>query len=213
MKNLLDLSLYLVTHRGDLELDAFFDLIDQAVEGGVSAIQLREKEIAQKEFIAIGRALMSRLRSRRIPLIINDDIEVAFAIKADGVHLGQSDPSVLEARQLLGKNAIIGLSVETLDQALSAQEMEIDYIAASPVFSTPSKLDTAKPWGLDGLRNLCKISKVPVIGIGQVHSHNVQDFMACGASGVAVISAIFGAQSPFLAARDLITKIKQTKKI
>lgn len=212
MKNL-DLSLYLVTQRGKLALDDFYSIIDQAVKGGVTAVQLREKDIEQKEFIEIGRTLMSQLKPKGIPLIINDDIEVALEVEADGIHLGQSDSSVQEARRILGKKAIIGLSVETLDQGLAAQSLDIDYIAASPVFSTPSKLDTGKPWGIEGLKKLCTISKLPVIAIGQVQMSNVEDILLAGPSGVAVISAIFNALSPYSAAQDLILKIRECKKI
>lgn len=213
MKELIDLSLYLVTHRGDMGLGAFYDLIDQAVKGGVSAVQLREKEVSQKEFIEIGKELLKRLRLKGVPLIINDSVEIALEIGANGVHLGQSDFPAEEARRILGRRAVIGLSVETLEQGLMAQGLDIDYIAASPVFATPSKLDTGKPWGLEGLRQLCKISKHPVIGIGQIHSANVQDILLAGAKGVAVVSAIFNAQDPYLAAYELILKIKEFKKI
>lgn len=212
MKELIDLSLYLVTHRGDLGLDVFYAIIDQAIEGGVSAVQLREKGISQKEFIEIGKELMRRLKPKGIPLIVNDSIEVALRIEADGLHLGQGDFCAKEARRILGEKAIIGLSVETLEQGLIAQGLDIDYIGASPVFATPTKLDTGKPWGIEGLRELCSISKYPVVGIGQVHSGNVQDIINAGAAGVAVISAIFNAQSPLLAAQDLIVKIKESKK-
>lgn len=215
MKNLIDLTLYLVTSRGNLTKDDFYSIIEEAIKGGVTAIQLREKEISREEFIEIGRTLRNRLRHRRIPLIINDSIEVALEVGAEGIHLGQSDASIAEARRILGKEAIIGLSVETLEQAQAAELLDIDYIAASPIFATPSKLDTAAPWGLEGLKKLCSVSKHPVVGIGGIDSKNVQAIISAGATGVAVISAIFNADSPFLAAQELHSKIKafKTKKL
>lgn len=212
MKNL-DLTLYLVTNRGKLPWETFCSIIEQAIEGGVTVIQLREKEISQKEFIKIGRSLKERLqlKGKQIPLIINDAIEVALEIGAEGVHLGQSDASVEKARQMLGKKAIIGLSVETMEQARAAGLLDIDYIAASPIFATPSKLNTAAPWGLEGLKELCRISKYPVVGIGGINSNNVQNIISSGATGVAVISAIFYAESPFLAAQEFHSKIMKVK--
>lgn len=213
MKNLLDLSLYLITQRGDLSLDAFNCLLDQAIKGGVTAIQLREKGTSKAEFIEIGKALVNRLKPKGIPVIVNDSIEVAFEINADGVHLGQGDSSVTEARKILGKKAIIGLSVENLEQALVAESLDINYIGAGPIFSTKSKPDAAKPFGLEGLKTLCSISRHPVIGIGGINIDNIQDIICAGASGVALISAIFNASSPFHAAQDIIFKIKESRKL
>lgn len=212
MKTFIDLSLYLVTHRGDLTSDAFYTLIDQAIEGGVTAIQLREKGTAKAEFIEVGKTLINRLRPKGIPLIINDAIEVALEINADGVHLGQSDSSIIEARRVLGRKAIIGLSIETLEQALEAESLDIDYFGAQ-VFLTKSKSDAIKPWGLEGLKTLCSIARYPVIGIGGINSDNIQHIIGAGASGVALISAIFNASSPFHASQELMNKIKESRKL
>lgn len=208
MKSYRDLSLYLVTHRSNLTFDAFFEVIEQAIQGGVTVVQLREKGTSKAEFIEIGKALLDRLRPKGIPLIINDSIEVALRINADGVHLGQSDSSVTEARRILGKKAIIGLSVETLEQALEAQALDIDYIGAQ-IYLTESKLNISNPWGLEGLKKLCRISRHPVIGIGGVNNDNIEGIINAGAAGVACLSAIFKAPLPFHAAQELMSKIKQ----
>lgn len=197
------MTLYLVTDRNNLGLEEFFTIILQAIEGGVQMIQLREKNIPDREYIQIGSRLQSLLKPHAIPLIINDRVDIAQAINADGVHLGQSDGNISEARRVLGPKAIIGLSVETIEQALEAEKKKVDYIAASPVFPTHTKKDCSTPWGLEGLKDLCSISHHPVIAIGGINEANVKEIWESGVSGVAVISAIFHASCPKSAARRL----------
>lgn len=208
MKPALNLSLYLVTNRERLKLEIFFNFILESIKGGVTIVQLREKETSAQEIMLIGKKLLLLLKPLRIPLIINDRVDVAHAIGADGVHLGQSDLPPSEARAILGKEAIIGLSVESLSQAKAAAEEDIDYIAASPLFHTTTKSNYSEPWGLNGLKQLCAISPHPVIAIGGIHENNVKEIMACGAKGVAVVSAIFNAPCPKTAALKLINSIK-----
>ncbi len=208
----IDLSFYLVTQRGGLNLEAFYQVISAAVEGGVSIVQLREKGTNAVEFARIGKGLLGILKPIGIPLIINDSIEIALAIGADGVHLGQGDESVIEARKILGPRAIIGLSVETLAQAKSAESLGVDYIAASPVFGTPTKTDTAEPWGMEGLRGLCSSTMLPVVAIGGINIGNVQDMFRMGSSGVAVVSAIFKAEFPREVAREFVIQIEEARK-
>lgn len=179
-------SLYLVTNRCSLSLEDFFPMIRKAVDNGVNVVQLREKTVSSSEMIEIGKRLRTFLKPLGIPLIINDRIDVAQAVNADGVHLGQSDQNVKEARRVLGRQAIIGLSVETIEQALDAEEA--NYLGASPVFFSKTKSDCGKPWGLDGLRHLCSISKHPIIAIGGINETNIEAVMECGASGVAATS-------------------------
>ncbi len=208
MKHPIDLSLYLVTNRKTLELADFLDIIRASIDGGVRIVQLREKEASAREMITLGKELLSVLKPRGIPLIMNDRVDVAYAVGADGVHLGQSDLSVAEARAILGKQAIIGLSVETLDQAIAATEEEVDYLAASPLFHQTTKTNCAEPWGLDGLKQLCAASKHPVIAIGGIDKTNAKQVLACGAVGVAVVSAIFNAPCPKTAALTMIHRMK-----
>lgn len=208
MKNI-DLSLYLVTNRDTLSMDAFLQILADAIDGGVKIVQLREKNASFKEFCDIGLKVKSLLEPKNIPLIINDNIEVASAIKADGVHLGRDDRKVHEARKILGKNAIIGLSVETIKQVVEASQCDIDYLAVSPVFPSLTKPDCFNPWGLNGLSYVCSISRHPVVAVGGINEQNITDVMKCGPSGVAVISAIFNATSPNKVAKALYSKIKQ----
>lgn len=198
--NSIDLSLYLVTNRKEMPLDQFYERVLEAVKGGVTVVQLREKNTPFPEFVKIARQLKALLK---VPLIINDRIDVALASEADGVHLGQSDHQVQEARKVLGKNAIVGLSVETMGQAEKAIEEEVDYIAVSPVFPTLTKLDCAAHLGIEGLKSVVAISQFPVIAIGGIDFTNAHQIFGAGAKGVAVVSAIFDAPCPKTAAQKL----------
>ncbi len=209
MKSPIDLSLYLVTNRGALTLEDFFRIISQSIEGGVKVIQLREKEASACEMIVIGKRLHAFLKPLGIPLIINDRVDVAHAVNADGVHLGQSDLKVSEARAILGGGAIIGLSIETIKQGIAAADEEVDYLAASPVFLTKTKSDCEKPWGLPGLQHLCSISRHPVVAIGGIDETNVERVLECGVVGVAVVSAIFNASCPKTAAITITNRMKR----
>lgn len=208
----IDLSLYLVTQREGLSGEAFRRVVLEAVAGGVSVVQLREKGVEADVLLRIARELLGILRPLGIPLIINDFVELALEVGADGVHLGQGDGSVCEAREILGPRAIIGLSVESLEQARLAEEMGVDYIAASPVFGTPTKVDTGEPWGLEGLRELCGLVRLPVVAIGGINLSNIEAVVEAGAAGVAVVSAIFNAQFPREAAEILLNKINETRR-
>ncbi len=146
-----DYGLMLVTDRALSGGRSIEKIVEEAAAGGVSIVQLREKAASAREFVAIGRRVAEILRPHRIPLIINDRVDVALAVLADGVHLGTSDMSVTDARAILGPRAIIGLSVENEKQAVTAERLDVDYLGISPVFSTPTKTDTGAPWGVEGL--------------------------------------------------------------
>lgn len=207
MKRSMDLSLYLVTRRGSLGIEEFLTIIHAAVSGGVTVVQLREKEASAREIISLGKRLIVLLKPLGIPLIINDRVDVAHAIGADGVHLGQSDLNVAEARAILGKKAMIGISVESLQQSEKAIVEDVDYLAASPIFHTKTKTDCAEPWGLNGLKQLCIATEYPVVAIGGINETNVREVMDCGAAGVALVSSIFDASCPKTAARTMIQRM------
>ena len=150
MKEELDLSLYLVTDRPlSLGRDIAW-IVSEAVKGGATFVQLREKDCNTREFVELAVRLKKELAPLGVPLIINDRIDVALASDADGVHIGQSDMPYAMARELMGPNKIIGLSVENMSQVEEANELDVDYIGISPVFSTETKLDTSKPFGVSG---------------------------------------------------------------
>ena len=203
------LKLYLVTDR-DLSLGrSLEEVVREAVDGGVTMVQLREKDAPTGEFIELGRRLMSILKPLGIPLIINDRVDVALAVNADGVHIGQSDMSYADARRLLGPDKIIGLSVENFEDLESANKLDVDYIGISPVYGTPTKTDTAEPFGLEGLRKAVEMSVHPTVAIGGMNVATVGEVIAAGTDGVAVVSAICSAESPRDTAAELATIIKQ----
>ena len=199
------LKLYLVTDR-DLSLGrSLEEVVCEAVAGGVTMVQLREKYAATGEFIELGRRLMAVLKPLGVPLIINDRVDVALAIDADGVHIGQSDMPYEDARRLLGPDKIIGLSVENMDELLKANELDVDYVGISPVYGTPTKTDTAEPFGLEGLRKAVNLSSHPTVAIGGMNASTIGDVIAAGADGVAVVSAICSAEN----VREATSALKQ----
>jgi thiamine-phosphate pyrophosphorylase len=202
-----DFGLMLVTDRGLAAGRSLETIVEAAVRGGVTIVQLREKEAVTREFVAIGRRLAELLRPRRIPLIINDRVDVAMAVLADGVHLGAMDMSAADARSLLGPKAIIGLSVETVEQAAAADRLDVDYLGVSPVFATPTKKDVSPPWGIEGLWRLRPLTRKPLVAIGGINSSNAARVLEGGADGLAVVSAICAASDPEAAARELRTII------
>lgn len=198
-----DYSLYLVTDR-DLSLGrSQVEVVAAAIKGGVSCVQLREKTLDSRDFVDEARKLKQLLDDHALPLIINDRVDVVLASGADGVHLGQKDMLVADARRLLGDSAIIGVSAESVEDAVRAEEEGADYIGISPVYATATKTDTATPLGLSGIATIRKRVRLPLVGIGGIHAANIADVLAAGADGIAVISAIVAAPSPEDAARLL----------
>lgn len=201
-----NLKLYLVTDR-DLSLGrSLEEVVREAVAGGVTMVQLREKDASTGEFVELGRKLMTVLKPLGVPLIINDRVDVALAVDADGVHIGQSDMPYADARRLLGHDKIIGLSVENFEDLDIANTLDVDYVGISPVYGTPTKTDTAEPFGLEGLRKAVQMSAHPTVAIGGMNASTIGEVIAAGADGVAVVSAICSASSPRAAAAELLSK-------
>ena len=203
-------GLYLVTDRGICGSRSLDEVVRDAVRGGVQAVQLREKDLPIPEVIAAGRALRCLLAPLGVPLIINDRVDVALAVGADGVHLGQHDMGYHEARARLGQQALIGFSVETMEQVIEAESWEVAYLGVSPVFDTPTKTDTACAWGLEGLRQVRRASRHALVAIGGIHAGNLHEVLRAGADAVAVVSAICGAPDPYGAACELRSIIDNT---
>lgn len=199
----LDLSLYLVTDRSLCLGRDLKGIVMEAVEGGATVVQLREKECSTRDFVELALELKAALEPYNVPLIINDRIDVALASDADGVHIGQSDMPYSTARKLLGEGKIIGLSVENMEQLIEANSLDVDYIGISPVFSTPTKTDTSAPFGLEGLRMGVELSRHKSVAIGGMNRGTIAEVMACGVDGVAVVSAIVSAPEPTEAAKEL----------
>jgi len=206
-----DYSLYLVTDRSLSRGRSTVDIVREAVAGGVTCVQLREKNCDTQEFIAEAEKLHALLKPLRVPLIINDNVEVALAVGAEGVHLGQQDMAIAEAKLLGPPSWVIGISSESLEDAICAEREGADYIGVSPVFSTPTKTDTAPPLGLEGLRQIRSAVRIPLVAIGGIHIGNVCEVIRTGADGVAVVSAIVSADSPRKAAFALQGEIRIAK--
>jgi thiamine-phosphate pyrophosphorylase len=197
------LRLYLVTDQPSLRGRTLIDVVQVAVQGGVSCVQLREKHASSRDFYAQAVALMDLLTPLNIPLIINDRLDIALACRAQGLHLGQSDMPVEVARKLLPPEVFIGWSVETLEDVTRSATLPVDYLGVSPVFATPTKADTAAPWGLEGLRRIRALAPLPLVAIGGIHLHNATQVMQAGADSLAVVSAICAADDPCAASQQL----------
>ena len=211
MKPTFDLSLYLVTDRPLAQGRDMGWIVSEAVAGGVTMVQLREKDCSTAEFIALARELKSTLQPLGIPLIINDRVDVALAVDADGVHIGQSDMPYETARALLGRDKIIGLSVETMDEVLAANALDVDYIGISPVYATPTKTDTFAPFGLEGIEEVMRLTRHRCVAIGGMNRGTIGNVIARGVEGVAVVSAIVAADSPRQASAELAKIIREKK--
>ncbi|MEQ8203506.1 MAG: thiamine phosphate synthase [Smithellaceae bacterium] len=196
-------GLYLVTDRDLCGEKSLEDVVLESVKGGVSCVQLREKDISTRLFVSEAQRIKKLLEPYQIPLIINDRIDVALACGAEGVHIGQEDMPYAIARQLMGRKAIIGLSVETWEDVEESQRLDVDYIGVSPVFATLTKTDTKGAWGLEGLAKIKKISRHPVVAIGGLNESNVRETVLAGADCIAVVSALCAASDPEAAARKL----------
>ncbi len=189
--------LYLVTDR-DLALGRpLLDVIARAVEGGVNIVQVREKSLSTRAFIEEAVAIQKYLKPKGIPLLINDRVDVALAIEADGVHIGQSDMPYPLARKLMGNEAIIGLSVDTYEELLEAEAFDVDYLGIGPVFPTTTKTDhKGFLWGVEGLRWAREHSRHRLIAIGGINEANASAVAKTGVDGIAVVSAIVSAEDP-----------------
>ena len=209
MKPTFDLSLYLVTDRPLAQGRDMNWIVREAVAGGVTMVQLREKECSTAEFVALARELKMVLQPLGIPLVINDRIDVALAVDADGVHIGQSDMPYEIVRALLGKDKIVGLSVETVEEVIAANALDVDYIGISPVYATPTKTDTLTPFGLEGIEEVMRLSRHRCVAIGGMNRDTIGEVIARGVEGIAVVSAIVAADSPRQASAELANIVQR----
>jgi thiamine-phosphate pyrophosphorylase len=207
----LDLSVYLVTDRrlsGPRGVDA---VVRAAIDGGVSVVQLRDPEAKTAALLERARALLALLRPAGIPLIINDRVDVALAAGADGVHVGQLDMPVADARALLGQARILGLSISALAQLDRAQLQYVDYLGVGPIFATQTKSDASTPIGPAGLAAIASRSDLPIVAIGGLNAGNAVEAIRAGAQGVAVVSAICAASDPQRATREIATVVRAAR--
>ncbi len=199
----IDYSVYLVTDRPLCLGRDLLDIVRQAMHGGVTIVQLREKNVSTREFVELGRSVASLTRKASVPLLINDRIDVAQAVEADGIHIGQNDMDYADARKILGYDKIIGLSIDTWEQLQDATALDLDYLGIGPVFPTTTKTDTSDVLGIAGIRKARQRSLHTLVGIGGITRENAQQVIAAGAHGIAVVSAICSAPLPDAAAASL----------
>lgn len=207
----IDYSLYLVTDRALSLGRSNLEVIEAAVSGGVTLVQLREKEASTQEFYQEGLNIKDYLEAARIPLIINDRIDIALALDADGVHLGQEDMPVDVARKILGPCKIIGASAFTTQEAVAAESMGADYLGLSPIFVTTTKPELVAEIGLEGISSLKQAVKIPIVGIGSMHQSNAYEAVRAGLDGVAVVSAICSQEDPKAAAAAIKAEVMRAK--
>ncbi|RZI45540.1 thiamine phosphate synthase [Rickettsiales endosymbiont of Peranema trichophorum] len=203
------LQLMLVTNKHNIPTDAYLQFVEACLKAGVTSVQLREKSLQLKQFLQFGQSLKYLLDSYNVPLIVNDQLEACIKLKANGIHLGQSDTPITTARAALGPDKIIGLSVNTITEAQNAQtySQSIDYIGVGPIFPTNNKPNVQTVWGLTGLTQVALLSSLPIVAIGGIDTDNAASVMRAGATGIAAIGLFHNAQDPFLITKNLITII------
>ncbi len=202
---MLNFRLYFVTDRKQTADRPLADVVHAALDGGVRAVQLREKDLEGRELYALAEQLRTLTARYRAQLLVNDRLDVALAVEADGVHLGQHSFSVQDARRLLGAGKLIGVSTHSRQEITAAQGA--DFMLFGPVYYTPSKAAYGEPQGLDRLRAAVAHSAVPVFAIGGIKTGRVADVLETGAHGIAMISAISAAPDPAQAARELLRQL------
>lgn len=203
-----DYTLYLVTDRGILRGRDLLRAVEEAIRGGVTILQLREKEASSREFYELALKMKELARSCGVPLIINDRLDIALAVDADGLHIGQEDLPARVAKKLLGPGKILGVSVSCVEEALQAVSDGADYLGAGAVYPTGSKEVTTPLLGAAGLKMIRERVDIPVVGIGGIGPANVAEVRKTGVQGIAVISAILGEQDTRGAA-ELLRKLWQ----
>ena len=186
-----ELLLYAVTDRHWLGEETLYDQVKKALDGGATFVQLREKNLDREVFLAEAKEIQKLCKEYGVPFVVNDEVSIAKDIDADGVHVGQSDMEAMDVRKILGPDKIIGVSAQTVEQAIIAEKHGADYLGVGAVFTTGSK-DDADDVSHETLNAICEAVSIPVIAIGGITKDNVAELAGSGICGVAVISAIFG---------------------
>lgn len=189
-----DLLLYAVTDRSWLRGETLYAQVEKALKGGATFIQLREKELNEEAFYQEAVELKKLCHQYKVPFVINDNVEIAKKMDADGVHVGQSDMAACDVRKILGEDKILGVSAQTVEQALLAEQMGADYLGVGAVFPTGTKTDAVEV-DAETLKAICAAVKIPVIAIGGIKADNLSELSGSGICGIAVVSAIFAAEN------------------
>ncbi len=207
----MDWTLYVITDAKLSRGRSHLEVAQAAIEGGASVIQFREKEMTTRQLVEMARKIKELTDEAYIPLIINDRLDVGLAVDAGGVHVGQDDMPAVLARQLMGRK-IVGVSATTVEEALQAQADGADYLGVGPIYPTGTKPDAVPPIGLEGLAQIVRAVEIPVVAIGGISEENAAEVIACGADGVAVISAVVSAPDIAAAARHLRETVEAARK-
>jgi thiamine-phosphate pyrophosphorylase len=181
---------------------SFLDQVEASIKGGVTFVQLREKDISFEEYVTLGKEIKKITDQYHIPFVINDDVDVAIACEADGVHVGQQDMEAGDVREIIGKDMILGVSVQTVKQAILAEDKGADYLGVGAVFSTSTKLD-ADAVSYETLKAICNAVSIPVVAIGGISKETIMKLKGSQIDGVAVVSAIFAQEDIYAASREL----------
>ncbi|MEH7383504.1 thiamine phosphate synthase [Bacillus sp. JJ1533] len=200
-----EMLLYAVTDRAWTGNQTLIEQVEAALQGGITFLQLREKKLDYDEFLQEAIELKMLTAFYHVPFVINDNVEIALACDADGVHVGQGDMPVEKVRELIGTDKILGVSAQTVEQAIAAEKAGADYLGIGSVFPTNTKLD-AEPMAFETVREICRSVSIPIVAIGGINKENVLDLAGSGVDGVAVVSAIF-AQS------DITTATKELREL
>lgn len=203
-----DLLLYAVTDRTWLGNSTLLEQVEESILGGVTCVQLREKDLDHQSFLSQAKEMKSLCSKYKIPFIINDSVEIAIESGADGVHIGQSDQNAHEVRKKIGSSMIMGVSVQTVEQAKLAEENGANYLGVGAVFSTSTKLD-ADTVSLETLKDITSSVGIPVVAIGGISLENIHQLQYCGLSGVAVVSGIFASFSIKVASQSFVIATKE----
>ena len=203
MKGNVDYSLYLCTDRGLMTSPTIEDSVEQALKGGATVIQLREKDCSSREFLALARTLLPLCRARRVPLLINDRVDIALAVDADGVHVGQSDLPCAAVRAIMGPDKIVGVSASSLEEAVQAQKDGADYLGVGAMYATSTK-DDAEIVSMDELKAIRRTVDLPIVVIGGINARTIPNFKHMGIEGNAVVSALVAQADVEGAARALL---------
>ncbi len=203
-----ELMLYAVTDRHWLGEETLYDQVKKALDGGTTFVQLREKKLDREDFLAEALEIQKLCKKYGVPFVINDEVSIAKDIDADGVHVGQSDMEAMDVRKVLGPDKILGVSAQTVEQAITAEKHGADYLGVGAVFATGSK-DDADDVSHETLKAICEAVSIPVIAIGGITKDNVSELAGSGICGVAVISAIFGQNDIKKATEDLKASVEK----
>lgn len=207
-KENLDYTLYLCTDRGLMSTDTLEKAVEEAILGGVTMVQLREKDCSSKEFYETAIRIKKITDAYEVPLLINDRADIALAVDADGVHIGQSDLPVKIARKILGKDKIIGVSARNVAQALEAEQNGADYLGVGAMYATGTKKD-AKVTSREELLKIRQAVKIPIVVIGGINQKTLSNFKGIGINGLAVVSAVIAAKDIKAAAAEMVRKFKE----